>query len=214
MYSDATGIGQNVESADHLFPSIALASETGSVLAILFIVGLIAAAYSSADSALTSLTTSISYDLLNIEKKEKEQQNKLRKRVHIGVSVLLVLVVLFLKKYTDKSAIDAIMYFAGFTYGPLIGIFAFGIFTKRHLNDLLVPILSLVSIGISIFLSLYSKGGKMVEEGAPGIFGDYIIGHELIIINAAITFILLLSFSSKDPMQSETDGKVLDSKLG
>ncbi|CAG5084624.1 sodium:solute symporter [Parvicella tangerina] len=197
MYSNSTGIGQGVDSADHLFPSIALASETGNILAILFIIGLIAAAYSSADSALTSLTTSISFDLLNIEKKEKKQQNTLRKRVHVGVSLLLILVVLILKKYTDKSAIDALMFFAGFTYGPLIGIFAFGILTKRHISDLLVPILSIISIGISVLLSLYSKGGKLVDEGAPGILGDYVLGHELIIINAFITFILLIGFSKK-----------------
>ncbi len=211
MYSDATGIGQELDSADHLFPSIALASETGSVLAILFIIGLIAAAYSSADSALTSLTTSISYDILNIEEKEKAEQNKLRKRVHLGVSVLIILVILILDNFTDKSAIDAIMYFAGFTYGPLIGLFAFGIFTKRHINDTLTPIVSGISIAICILLSLFSKGGKLVDEGAPGIFGDYILGHELIIVNAVITFTLLFILSSREkPANSIED--ILDAK--
>lgn len=207
MYSDVTGIGANVESTDHLFPSIALASETGSALAILFIIGLIAAAYSSADSALTSLTTSISFDLLNIEKKEKEQQNKLRKRVHIGVSVLLILVIMLLYHTTEKSAIDAIMFFAGFTYGPLIGLFAFGIFTKRYIQDKLVPILCGASITISILLSIFSKGGMMVAKGDPGILGDYVLGHELIIINALISFVLLVVFSknsSTRPTISET----------
>lgn len=211
MYSDVTGIGQSLESADHLFPSIALAPETGGVLAILFIVGLIAAAYSSADSALTSLTTSISYDLLNIEQKEKDQQSKLRKQVHIGVSVLLILVIMLLYHTTEKSAIDAIMFFAGFTYGPLIGLFAFGIFTKRKIQDKLVPILCGVSIAICILLSLFSKGGMMLEKGAPGIFGNYILGHELIIINAVITFALLVGFSKKSQTPRLLSENTLDS---
>lgn len=198
MYSAETGITQNLDSADNLFPTIALATETGNVLAILFIVGLIAAAYSSADSALTSLTTSISFDLLNIEKKEEKAQNKLRKIVHVCVSIILIFVVILLYRTTERSAIDAIMFFAGFTYGPLIGLFAFGIFTKRNINDLLVPILCLVSIFISIGLSIYSKGGMMVEKGTSGIFGDYVLGHELIIINAATTLTLLLLFSRKN----------------
>lgn len=197
MYSDATGVAQAVESGDHLFPSIALASETGNVLAILFIIGLIAAAYSSADSALTSLTTSVSYDLLNIEKKDPEQQNKLRKWVHVGVSVLLILVIILLYHTTERSAIDAIMYFAGFTYGPLIGLFAFGIFTKRTIKDQLTPIICAISVGCCILLSIFSKGGMLVEKGASGIFGDYVLGHELIILNALITFTLLFGLSKK-----------------
>lgn len=204
MYSDATGVASNIDSADHLFPTIALASETGNVLAILFIIGLIAAAYSSADSALTSLTTSISFDLLDIEKKEKKQQQRLRKTVHIAVSLLLILVIILLYHTTERSAIDAIMYFAGFTYGPLIGLFSFGIFTKRHIQDKLTPVICLISVGICILLSLYSKGGMMVTEGKPGIFGDYILGHELIIVNSLITFFLLMILSKK-PQSSLTD---------
>ncbi|MCB9189404.1 MAG: sodium:solute symporter [Flavobacteriales bacterium] len=213
MYSESTGIGLDVASGDHLFPSIALASETGSLLAILFIIGLIAAAYSSADSALTSLTTSISFDLLNIDKKEEQEQKKLRKRVHLSVSVLIIIVILILNKYTDKSAIDAIMYFAGFTYGPLIGIFAFGIFTKRHVKDIYTPIVSGISVAVCILLSLYSKGGKMIADGEPGIFGDYILGHELIIVNGVLTFLLLYSISKKRAHEPELSENLLDDQV-
>lgn len=210
MYSESTGIGQGIATADHLFPSIALAPQTGSLLAILFIIGLIAAAYSSADSALTSLTTSISFDLLNIDKKTEQQQNKMRKIVHLSVSILIIFVILILNKYTDKSAIDAIMYFAGFTYGPLIGIFAFGIFTNRHIKDILTPLMSAISIAACVLLSLYSKGGKMVPKGEPGILGEYILGHELIIVNALMTFVLLFLVSSQKPYEPKPMEIILD----
>lgn len=210
MYSKTTGIGADVSASDHLFPSIALASETGNLLGILFIVGLIAAAYSSADSALTSLTTSISFDLLNIEKRAKDTQQKIRQRVHIGVSVLIILVIIILRYSTQKSAIDAIMFFAGFTYGPLIGLFGFGILTKRKIKDQITPIVAGISIFISIILSIFSKGGMLIEKGQPGLLGDYILGHELIIINALITFGLLYLLSSRSSVVSIESESILD----
>ncbi|MCB9197173.1 MAG: sodium:solute symporter [Flavobacteriales bacterium] len=202
MYSESTGIGSSISSSDQLFPTIALASETGNILGILFIIGLIAAAYSSADSALTSLTTIVSIDLLDIDKKEEIKQSKIRKRVHLIVSVVIILVIILLRYTTNQNAIDSILFFAGFTYGPLIGIFAFGIFTKRQINDNYTPIITGISVILSIIISIYSKGGKMVPKGETGLFGDYVIGSELIIINALVTFIFLYIFSQKSSQDS------------
>jgi SSS family solute:Na+ symporter len=197
MYSIETGIGQGV-SGDDLFATIALNPQTGMAVGILFLVGLIAAAYSSADSALTALTTSFSFDIFDLGKKERHEQNKLRKRVHIGVSILLLFTIIILKYTTTSSAIGLVMFFAGFTYGPLIALFFFGILTKRRLNDKLVPIACLVAIGTTILLWYYSAGAPGVGAGNPGIFGKYAIGFELIIINSVITFLALFAISKKE----------------
>ena len=197
MYADSTGIGQGVKS-DELFSTIALDDSTGNLIGILFLLGLIAAAYSSADSALTSLTTSFSVDFLNLNKRKKEEQEKIRKITHIGVSGLLVVVVLLLKTFTNDSAIGLLMKFAGFTYGPLIGLFFFGILTKRKLSDRLVLPLS---IAVPLLLGVfwwYSAGAPGAEEGKPGILGNYRFGFELIIYNALACFLVYFLFSKED----------------
>lgn len=182
---------------DLLFSSIAMSEGMGPIVGILFLLGLIAAAYSSADSALTALTTSFSVDFLNIKKRPKERQEGLRKMVHIGMSVVVILTIIFLKKNTDSSAIDLLMKFAGFTYGPLIGLFFFGILTKRTIKDRIVPFISLFSTLLTVLLWYYSCGSPGVEKGAPGIFGMYIFGFEIIILNACIIFLCLLLFSKR-----------------
>ncbi|PIY12993.1 MAG: sodium:solute symporter, partial [Flavobacteriaceae bacterium CG_4_10_14_3_um_filter_33_47] len=116
---------------DLLFPEIAMNQGLGNGLAIAFIIGLIAAAYSSADSALTSLTTSFSVDFLNIEKLPFEQQKPLRKKVHVGVSILLIIVVIIFNNL-EGNVVGNLFKFATYTYGPLLGLFAFGVLTKRQ----------------------------------------------------------------------------------
>lgn len=187
MYAQQQGI--EFASSDLLFSSVALSEFAGPAVGVFFLLGLIAAAYSSADSALTSLTTSFSIDFLNVKKKGVENE-KMRKRVHIIMSAVLILVVLLLKKTTDDSAIVLLMKFAGFTYGPLIGVFFFGIITKRKVKDVFVPIISLTAITISFFLWYFSAGAP---GGSPeiGLFGGYHFGFELIILNSLLTFILM-----------------------
>lgn len=187
FYAEATGIGANVKG-DVLFPTIALHPATGATIGVIFLVGLIAAAYSSADSALTALTTSISFDLLNIRKKNEEQALQLRKRIHFWVSVAIVGVIILLKYTTSASAIDSILFFAGFTYGPLIGLFFLGILTKRSLPDRLVPWICLGSALITILLWYFSAGGPGAFAEGKGILGSYYLGYELIAINAVITY--------------------------
>ena len=179
------------EKADMLFSAIAMDSNTPIIVGVLFLLGLIAAAYSSADSALTSLTTSIFVDLVPEKRKTEDNKVPLRKRIHVAVSILIILVVLMLHHYTDDSAIGLLMKFAGFTYGPLIGIFFFGILTKHIVSDKAIPLMSIISISITFVLWYYSKGAPGVEKGAPGILGEYSFGFEIIILNAFLTFTLL-----------------------
>ena len=172
---------------DLLFPEIALNGNLGVSVAITFILGLIAAAYSSADSALTSLTTSFCVDFLEIEKRKKIHQKKLRKKVHIGMSLLLILVVILFKYILDRNVIDGLLTVAGYTYGPLLGLFAFGIFTNFKIKErFLWPVLLLV-------LSLISILGLL----DPTHLSGYQIGYELLPLNGLLTFLGLVLIRRK-----------------
>ena len=172
---------------DLLFPEIALNSGLGITLAITFMLGLIAAAYSSADSALTSLTTSFCVDFLDIEKKPKGHQKKIRKQTHIGMSVLLVVVIIAFKYILDSNVIDSLLTVAGYTYGPLLGLFAFGIFTNYKIKDKYVWIVALSSV-ILIML---------IANIPPEKIGGYVVGYELLPINGLLTFIGLILIRRK-----------------
>ncbi len=173
---------------DLLFPEIALNGKLGIGVAITFILGLIAAAYSSADSALTSLTTSFCVDFLRLEKKEKHQQKKIRKQVHVGMSVLLILVVIAFKYILDRNVIDGLLTVAGYTYGPLLGLFAFGIFTSYQIKDKWVwPVVFIAVIITSALGSLEAS-----------TLGGYQIGYELLPLNGLFTFIGLILIRRKE----------------
>ena len=141
LYTYSYEMGINIplfegkKSTDLLFPEIALNHNLGAAVGITFILGLVAAAYSSADSALTSLTTSFCVDFLAIEKQDPENQKSLRKKTHIGMSLLLILVVIAFKHILNTNVIDSLLTVAGYTYGPLLGLFAFSIFTKYTIKD-------------------------------------------------------------------------------
>ena len=144
------------------------------------LVGLVAAAYSSADSALTALTTAFSIDILEIEKRglTTEAQTRLRKRVHIGIAAVVALVIIIFNRLNDSSVISAIYTIAGYTYGPLLGLYAFGLFTRREVSDRWVWIVAVVSPVICIVLNKLS----------PVLLDGYKMGYELLIINGALTF--------------------------
>lgn len=205
LYMYAAKFDISFAKPDLLFSTIAMDSGTGITIGILFLLGLIAAAYSSADSALTSLTTSFSIDFLNINERKKNATDEefsaykeaSRKKVHISMSIVIVIVVMLLKYFTSGSAITMVMQFASFTYGPLIGIFFFGILTKRGINDKLAPLICLLSIGLTYLLWYFSAGGTGVPKGEAGLLGMYVFGFELIIVNAFITFIGLGFISNK-----------------
>lgn len=143
---------------DLLFPTIATQSELGMGMAIIFLLGLIAAAYSSADGALTALTTSFCIDILEIEKKHTtERQIKIRKLVHVGMSLLFIVIMVGFKYLVDDSSvIERLFVFAGYTYGPLLGLYAFGLFTKWQVRDKIVPIIAILSPILSYIISVNS----------------------------------------------------------
>ena len=174
-------------NTDLLFPKIALEGELGNGVAVTFILGLIAAAYSSADSALTSLTTSFCIDFLDTQKLETEIQKKIRKKVHLFMGALIILTVISFKYYLSKNVIDGLLTFAGYTYGPLLGLFSFGIFTNKRILDKWVWLVVSVSVIITLIIGNLS----------PEHIGGYQIGYELLPINGVITFIGLILISRK-----------------
>ncbi len=164
---------------DKLFPMIAMLPEIGKLTSAFFVLGLIAAAYSSADSALTSLTTSFSIDILEIE--NKEDSKKWRKIVHIGFSALLVIIIITFKEVLkDESVIEELFKAAGYTYGPLLGMYAFGLFTKWKVKDQWVPVIAILAPSISYVIKYFaSLKGHEIE-------------FEILIYNGLIMFIGLL----------------------
>ena len=186
-FNISTPLMDGSPKTDLLFPEIALNSGLGITVAITFMLGLIAAAYSSADSALTSLTTSYCVDFMDINKKPLENQKSIRKRVHIGMSVLLVIVIIIFKHVLDRNVIDSLLTVATYTYGPLLGLFAFGIFTDFKVRDNYVWIVALCSVLIIIGIA---------NIPPENIFG-YKVGYELLPINGLITFLGLILIRRK-----------------
>ena len=166
-------------NTDLLFPLIAFSGDFGLVLPIIFLIGLVAAAYSSADSALTSLTTSFCVDFLNIEQYNQKKQKKIRVIIHVLMSIILLLTIVVYKNLLSTSVIDSLLIIAGFTYGPLLGLFSFGIFTNYKIHDKYSIIVCILSV---IFTSL-------IFYDPLSVFGKYQIGYELLPINGLITFL-------------------------
>ncbi len=176
-----------VPNSDLLFPQIALNSDLGIGIGITFLLGLIAAAYSSADSALTSLTTSFCVDFLNLENKNKKIQKSIRKKTHIIMSFVLIIVVIIFKNVLNTNVIDGLLTVAGYTYGPLLGLFAFGIFTNYKVKDQYVWIVALFSVLIVLGIGNIDSS----------YIGGYKIGYELLPINGLITFFGLILIRRK-----------------
>ena len=171
IYSDTFNI-IIPQNADMLFPNIALNSGLPVYVGVLFIIGIIAAAYSSADSALTSLTTAFCVDIIEFENQEPNKQVKTRKYVHLLFSLILIVVILIFNAINDQSVIKSLFTVAGYTYGPLLGMFSFGLFTKYKIKDKFVPLIAIVSPILCYILNLYIP-----------------FGFELLILNGVITFL-------------------------
>ena len=148
----------------------------GVFAGIVFLLGIIAAAFSSADSALTALTTSFCVDILDIQKK-KTKQKSIRLWVHIGFTFLMFLVIIIFNAINDSSVVSAVFKVAGFTYGPLLGLFAYGLLNKKPVKDKWVPVVCVLSPILSVILDLNSKTW----------FNGYQFGFEILLVNAAIT---------------------------
>jgi Na+/proline symporter len=149
----------------------------GPVVTFLFVIGIIAAAFASSDSALASLTTSFSVDILGVQHLEPKVAERKRKYTHVGMSVVFVIIMLVFKMLNNKSIIDAIYTIASYTYGPLLGMFAFGLFTKRRVRDKMVPVVAIASPILCFGLNSLSTN----------LF-HYPLGYELLMINGLITF--------------------------
>ena len=184
-YADLTGMS---ETRDDLFPAIATSGALGVGVAVTFILGLIAAAYSSADSALTSLTTSISIDILDIQKRYGAHlQTIVRKRIHVFISLILIAVMMIFKyAIADKSVINKLFEFAGYTYGPLLGLYAFGLFTKWKVNDKWIPWIAVASPVLSFLISQLSY-----------TYMNFEFGFFILILNGLLTFLGLIFIRSQ-----------------
>ncbi|MDC0468200.1 sodium:solute symporter [Bacteroidia bacterium] len=168
-----------VGKSDELFSFVAMQHAT-PIVSVAFIIGLVAAAYSSADSALTALTTSFCVDFLGYER-SKPTDIKKRRWVHIGFAFILFITILIFNAINNEAVIKELFRAAGFTYGPLLGLFSFGIITKNKINDKYVVVITLISI---LLTGIYFYGMPMLVEGFEA-------GFELIIINGFFTYILL-----------------------
>lgn len=189
IYAESMGIAIP-DLTDNLFPTIAL-KHFGAIAGIVFIIGLISAAYSSADSALTALTTSFSIDFLRLEERSisESKKIKIRKIVHLSVAALLILVIIGFRAINNQAVISKLFTIAGYTYGPLLGLYAFGLFSKRIVVDKWVPIIALFSPIICY----------IVSENSIYWFNGYRFGFELLILNGMITYFgLFLMSNSKN----------------
>ena len=189
-YAQTKGIALP-QNTDSVFPALAL-GHFGTFAALAFLIGLTAATFSSADSVLATLTTSFCIDFLGFgmnAKYAESQQTRIRHGVHIGFALLLLLVIIFIRyAFSSKASIDLILTMASLTYGPLIGLFAAGLFTKYNFRDRWIPIICMISPLICFMLQRYGKT----------YLGGYQFGNEIIFVNGFLTYLFLLLLKNKN----------------
>jgi Na+/proline symporter len=184
LYAEKLGV---TATGDKIFPTIAL-EHMPPFVAVIFIIALISALFPSADGAITALTATFCIDILGIQRRpglSDAQQKKIRQRVHLSFACIFLLFVMIFKWVNDPSMIGLLLKIAAYTYGPLLGLFTFGILTNRKVNDKLVPYICVAAPLICFILDKFQKQ----------LLGSFEVGLELLIINGAITFIGLLFIS-------------------
>jgi len=186
LYGDREGLNY---AGDFLFPTIAI-DHMPPIMSIIFIIALISALFPSADGAMTAMSSSFCIDILKIKTRNwsSKKQEKTRKLTHLSFAVAFLIMLIAFKWINNDSMIGVILKLAGLTYGPLLGLFVFGIFTKYKVKDKLVPYICVIAPTISYFIDIYQEK----------IFGDFKIGLELIVINGMITFIGLFACKEKE----------------
>ncbi|MBR6049303.1 MAG: sodium:solute symporter [Bacteroidales bacterium] len=192
-YASATGFAlptaDGVVVPDKIFPAVAFS--LSGFTAVCFVLGMVAAGYSSADGTLTALTTTFCYDFLGFSSSNSQsspaRELRIRRMVHVAFALLYLLVIMAFRPFHNQSLIDTLFDVAGFTYGPLLGLYAFGLFTRRKVRDRWVPLIAVVSPVVCYVLKLYS----------PQWFG-YRFGFEILLLNGLITFGLLYAASLKN----------------
>jgi len=188
IYSRSKGV--TVIATDDLFPTIAM-QYMGPVAGLVFMIGLISAAFPSADGALTSLTTSVSIDFLGLGRLKsitEKKSTRIRYGVHLSVATVFFISILIFSTLNDKAVIDELFTIAGYTYGPLLGLYTFGLLTKRKVNDKMTPWIAVLSPVICIFLNSFSEQ----------LFSGYKFGFEMILVNGFLTFLGLWIFSRRE----------------
>ena len=178
LYAPVVGV---TETGDKIFPAVVL-GHLPAMVQVIFVIALISALFPSADGAITALTSSFCIDILGLNRRtdmNEAAKKRLRHRVHLSFALLFFLLVMVFKWADNPSMIGLILKLAGYTYGPLLGLFAFGILTRRVVRDPLVPLIALAAPIICFFIDKYQRA----------LFGTYEIGLELLIINGAITFV-------------------------
>jgi Na+/proline symporter len=186
LYSSKNNLALPAVS-DELFPRLAL-NEFGLLAGIFFLLGIVASSYASADSALAALTTSFCIDFLDFKDKPEAVKQRQKNIVHVSFSLLFLVIILIVKEINAKSLIETVLNVAGYTYGPLLGLFAFGLFTRRALRDKLVPLVCILSPVLSFWLSYNSARW----------FDGYTIGIEVLVVNGLITFVGLFFISRRE----------------
>lgn len=187
LFTAKQGIA-NPSKSDQLFPMIATGDYFPAIVGILFIIGLISSAYSAAGSALTALTTSFTVDILGAKDKAEAELVKIRKRVHVGMAVVMGIVIFVFNMLNNTSVIDAVYILASYTYGPILGLFAFGIFTKKQVYDKYIPLVAIASPVLCFIL----------QKNSEAWFNGYQFSYELLIFNALFTFIGLCLLIKKN----------------
>lgn len=172
---------------DRLFGYVATQSGMPLVVGILFILGLIASTYSSAGSALTALTTSFTLDILGGGKRSDEELGRLRRKAHSAIAVTMALLIVAFNEWSSAGVITLIFTMASYTYGPLLGMFLFGLTTRRKVRDGITPFIAILSPIVCYIIASHSEAW----------FGGYIFSYEVIILNGAISYLLLWLFSRK-----------------
>jgi Na+/proline symporter len=185
IYANQTGLPIPART-DDLYPMLALGNQFGLVAAVTFLLGITAATYASSDSALTALTTSFCIDFLNIEKYPEAKRQRMKTAVHLMFSGLFLIVIILFRQLNNQAMIRTIFDLAGYTYGPLLGLYAFGLYTKRAVVDRYVPYLCVISPLLTYF----------VVANAPAWFG-YTFGFEKLLLNGLLTFVGLWAVSKK-----------------
>ena len=169
----------NPAKSDELFPMVATGGYFPVIVGVLFIVGLISSAYSAAGSALTALTTSFTVDILGAKGKSEQEIVTIRKRVHIGMAIVMGIVIFIFNILNNTSVIDAVYILASYTYGPILGLFAFGMLTKKQVRDKYIPLVAILSPILCFIL----------QKNSEVWFNGYAFSYELLIFNAFFTFI-------------------------
>jgi Na+/proline symporter len=189
IYAEHVGI---TEVGDNIFPAVAQRGGLPLIVGVLFVLGLVACAYSAGGSALTALTTSFTVDIIGIEGKDEAKVSKTRSLVHIGMSVLMCIVIYVFYLLNTQSAVDAVYKLASYTYGPILGLFTFGLMCKKQIRDKWVPLVAIVAPILCFIL----------QKNSARWFGGYQFSYELLIFNALFTILGLMLLIRRKPAKA------------